>query len=154
MTDTAWSFPGTPEIADVEAAIGALYAMVDIADSTLAEAVGTLSLSQFHTLRIIAERTPVNVSQVADALDMNPSSVTRTCARLATLRLVRRRQNPLNRREVLLAPTARGHQVLERVRDHRRNRFHHILNRLDAAERPAVTAALARFAEVAAQPDR
>lgn len=125
-----------------------LRAMVAIADSTLAD-VTELTLTQYRALRVVAERTPVTMGAVARELAVNPSSVTRACDRLFALELLQRAQNPLNRREILLAPTAAGRRVVERVDHDRRAVLSSILRRLDPAARATVTAAFALFADAA-----
>lgn len=120
--------------------------MVAIADTTVENRTGGLTLTQFRALREVVERTPVTMSAVAQTLDINPSSVTRACEKLVTVELLARAQNPLNRREVLLAPTARGRQVVEQVAHDRRVALARVLDRLDADTRAAVTVAFGHFA--------
>ena len=124
--------------------------MVAIADSTLAE-ITELTSTQFRALRVVVERTPVTMGAVARELTVNPSSVTRACDRLLTLGLLHRAQNPLNRRETLLAPTAAGRRIMARVNHDRRTVLSAILDRLDPGARAAVGSAFAVFA--AAAPD-
>nr|WP_086864886.1 MarR family transcriptional regulator [Amycolatopsis lexingtonensis] len=123
--------------------------MVAIADSTVERATGQLTLTQFHALRVVSERTPVTMSRVADELAMNPSTVTRACERLTGLDLLQKAQNPLNRRETLLAPTAKGRQLVGRVDEDRRRVLAAVLDRLDEDVRASVLTAFANFASVA-----
>ena len=128
--------------------------MVSIGDSTLAKVTGELTLTQFRALRAVTEQTPVTVTRVARELGMNPSSVTRACDKLVGLELLQRAQNPLNRRETLLAPTNRGRQIVDRVDTDRRAILTTILDRLQPDTRASVTAAFARFAAAATrEPD-
>ena len=130
-------------------ALSVLRLMVAVADSTLTRVAGTLSSTQFRALRCVADRTPVTVGAVAQELSVNPSSVTRACTRLAELGLLDRAQNPLNRREVLLAPTARGRRLVEQVDHDRRQVLTEVLAALRSTDRAALTAAFDRFAAVA-----
>jgi DNA-binding MarR family transcriptional regulator len=130
----------------VAVALAVLRTMVGIADSTVEHVTKQLTLTQFHTLRTVAERTPVTVGAVAQELAMNPSSVTRACERLAGLGLLDRAQNPLNRREVLLAPTRRGRQLVERVSRDRENVLSNILDHLAPDTRAGVVDAFTHFA--------
>jgi DNA-binding MarR family transcriptional regulator len=134
-----------------ESALAALRAMVSIGESTLEQVTEHLTLTQFRALRIVVEQTPVTMSRVAAELGMNPSSVTRACDRLATLELLHRAQNPLNKREVLIAPTGKGRQVVKDVDAHRRTVLTGILDRLDPETRAGVVTAFARFADAAAE---
>lgn len=143
MTQTWDNGDGTGE------ALSVLRAMVAIADSTLA-GVTELTLTQFRALRVVAGRTPVTMGAVARELAVNPSSVTRAGERLLALGLLERTQNPRNRRETLLAPTAAGLRVLDRVDHDRRAVLSAVLRKLGPADRAAVTSAFALFAEAAA----
>jgi DNA-binding MarR family transcriptional regulator len=129
-----------------DAALAALRAMVAIADSTVERNTEQLTLTQFRALRVVVDRTPVTMGKVARELTLNPSSVTRACDRLVTLNLLEKAANPLNRRETLLAPTAAGRQLVERVDHDRRQVLTAVLDRLGPEARAAVTAAFARFA--------
>jgi DNA-binding MarR family transcriptional regulator len=128
------------------AALAALRAMVLIADSTVERNTEQLTLTQFRALRVVVDRTPVTMGRVARELAMNPSSVTRACDRLVALNLLEKAPNPLNRRETLLAPTAPGRQLVDRVDRDRRRVLAGVLNRLDAGTRAATIAAFERFA--------
>ena len=137
----SWESDGTG------AAMAVLRAMVTIADATVGRNTEQLTLTQFRALRVVAGRTPVTVGKVARELAMNPSSVTRACARLVTLNLLEKAANPLNRRETLLAPTAPGRRLVERVDRDRRQVLAAVLDRLDADARAAAVAAFEQFAE-------
>jgi DNA-binding MarR family transcriptional regulator len=134
---------------DTGAALAALRAMVAIADSTVEHHAEQLTLTQFRALRVAAERTPVTMGRVAERLAMNPSTVTRACDRLVALGLLQKARNPLNRRETLLAPTAGGRRLVDRVDLDRRRVLDDVLGRLDADVRASVVTAFARFAEAA-----
>ncbi|MFJ7219063.1 MarR family winged helix-turn-helix transcriptional regulator [Amycolatopsis sp. NPDC098790] len=129
------------------AALAVLRAMVTIADATVGRNTEQLTLTQFRALRVVADRTPVTVGKVARELALNPSSVTRACDRLVTLNLLEKATNPLNRRETLLAPTAQGRRLVDRVDRDRRQVLAAVLDRLDADDRAAAEAAFARFAD-------
>jgi DNA-binding MarR family transcriptional regulator len=131
-------------------AMAALRVMVAVADSTVEHITGQLTLTQFRALRTVAERTPVTMSRVAVELDINPSSVTRACDRLEALDLLQRAQNPLNKRETLLAPSIKGRRIVERVDQSRRAALSAILGRLEPATRANVAAAFELFAAAAA----
>ncbi|WP_290056524.1 MarR family winged helix-turn-helix transcriptional regulator [Amycolatopsis solani] len=138
---------------DTDAALAALRAMVAIADSTVEDHAGQLTLTQFRALRVVGERTPVTMSRVAAELGLNPSTVTRACERLTSLDLLQKAQNPLNRRETLLAPTARGRQLVERVDQRRRRVLDDVLGRLGDDVRASVVAGFTAFARAAAEGD-
>ncbi|GAA5165541.1 MarR family transcriptional regulator [Amycolatopsis dongchuanensis] len=136
---------------DTRVALAALRTMVSIGDATLAKVTNQLTLTQFRALRTVAERTPVTITRVAQELELNPSSVTRACEKLVALGLVNRAQNPLNRRETLLAPTARGRQIVDQVDADRQEVLGAVLDRLSPETRAAVVAAFAEFTAAAAE---
>jgi DNA-binding MarR family transcriptional regulator len=135
-----------------DAALAALRAMVAIADSTVERNTEQLTLTQFRALRVIAERALVTMGRVAEELTMNPSTITRACDRLVRLDLLQKAPNPLNKRETLLAPTAKGRRLVDRVDKDRRRALAAVLGRLDAETRAAVVTAFDRFAAAAAAP--
>lgn len=134
---------------DGEAALATLRAMVAIAEATVEQATGRLTLTQFRALRVVCARTPITMGRVAEELVTNPSTITRACDRLAALELLHKAQNPLNRRETLLAPTAKGRQLVERVHEERRRMLAAVLGRLEPDARAATVDAFARFADAA-----
>jgi DNA-binding MarR family transcriptional regulator len=135
----------------LDAPLAALRAMVAIADSTVERSAEQLTLTQFRALRVVGERTPVTMGRVAEQLAMNPSTVTRACDRLIAVGLLHKAQNPLNRRETLLAPTARGRQLVDRVDLERRRALAAVLDHLDDDVRSSVLSAFAQFAEAASE---
>lgn len=129
-----------------------LRTMVAIADSTVEMVTGQLTLTQFRVLRTVVERTPVTMTAVAQELALIPSTVTRAGDRLVSAGLLQRAQNPLNKREVLLAPTAEGRRIVDQVDHDRRAALSAILGRLGEDTRAMVTAAFDRFAAAADLP--
>lgn len=137
----------SPESDETRAALAMLRAMVTIADATVGRTTEQLTLTQFRALRVVRDRTPVTVGKVARELALNPSSVTRACDRLVALNLLEKAPNPLNRRETLLAPTAPGRRLVDRIDADRRQVLAAVLDRLDAEDRAAAVVAFERFAE-------
>jgi DNA-binding MarR family transcriptional regulator len=144
VTQTSTADDGTDQ------AMAVLRAMVDIADSTVEKVTEQLTLTQFRVLRTVAERTPVTMSAVAHDLTLNPSTVTRACDRLESLGLLQRAQNPLNKREVLLAPTPEGARIVAQVDHARREALSTIMRRL-GTDRDTATTAFELFATAAAE---
>ncbi|NIH88311.1 MarR family transcriptional regulator [Amycolatopsis granulosa] len=134
---------------EAETVLGALQVMVGIADASVERVIGELTLTQFRALRIVVEQTPITLSRVAEQVGVNPSSMTRACDRLVAEDLLRKAPNPLNKRETLLAPTAHGRQIVQRVHTDRLGALTAVLDRLDPAERAGVVRAMERFATAA-----
>ncbi len=72
--------------------------------------------SAYVLLRRLAERAPVRMSDLAADLGLDVSTVSRQVARLAERRLVRRSADPGDARAGQLELTARGRDLLQRVR--------------------------------------
>jgi DNA-binding MarR family transcriptional regulator len=97
-------------------------------------------------LVVLSDVGTMKAAELADRLGTSASSVTRMCDRLVAGRLLRRIENPANRREVLLTATATGSRLVERVMTRRRLGVRRILDRLDANERAATIRAFEVFA--------
>jgi DNA-binding MarR family transcriptional regulator len=72
--------------------------------------------STYVLLRRLAERAPIRLSDLAADLGLDVSTVSRQVARLAERRLVRRLADPVDGRAGRLELTARGRDLLQRVR--------------------------------------
>ncbi|GHE75773.1 MarR family transcriptional regulator [Amycolatopsis deserti] len=136
-------------VTETETALAVLRSMVGIADTTVERGTAGLTLTQFRALRVIAERTPVTMGRVAAELGMNPSSVTRACDRLEASKLLHRAPNPLNKRETLLAPTARGRRLVDRVDHDRRSVLSEVLDRMEPRARERLALVFGAFADAA-----
>lgn len=135
---------------DIDALLAAARALVAIAVASVTEMEDQLPLTQFRALVVLVDEGPINATVLAAKLGINPSSVTRLADRLIADGMLRRAQNPLDRREVLLAVTAPGRRTVEQVLARRRADLGQILGGLSAPDRQATTTALRRFADAAA----
>jgi DNA-binding MarR family transcriptional regulator len=136
----------TEQDRDVEVFISASRALVALAVASLAELDDHISLAQFRALVVLTDMGTMKSAELADRLGTSASSVTRMCDRLVADRLLRRVENPSNRREVLLSATANGTRLVERVLARRRLGVRRILDRLDDVERVATVRAFEVFA--------
>ena len=100
---------------------------------------------------VLHTRGEQNVGVLSDVLGIHPSSATRLCDRLAAKKLVRRSAAPDSRREVILSLTAKGHTLVRKVTDVRRDEIARIVGRVPANLRPAMVTALLTFAEAAGE---
>jgi DNA-binding MarR family transcriptional regulator len=143
--------PADVSAEELDALLAAARALVAVAIASVVELEDQLPLTQFRALVVLVEEGPINATVLAGKLAINPSSVTRLADRLIADGLLRRAQNPLNRREVLLAPTTRGRRTVDRVMARRRADLAKILGELSATDRTATATALRRFADAAAR---
>lgn len=132
-----------------DAALLASRALVAISARSLA-AIGDLTLPQFRALVVLASHGPTTSSDLAAALSVHASTVTRMVDRLAGKGYVSR-STPEDRREVVLDVTAAAVAVLDEVTDARRRELAAVMRRIPAARRAAVVAAFEEFGTAAGE---
>lgn len=140
-------------VTEVEAVLAACRALVGVAAHSLAPVEETLSVNQFRALVILASRGPLHSAALAEAMGVHPSNATRTCDRLVALGLLDRRDNPADRRHLLLTLTKEGDTVVRSVTHRRRQAIRKILTRMPALERRQLTTALAAFTAASGEPE-
>ena len=114
--------------------------------------VGTdVTLPQFRALVVLASRGSLRSVDIAEELQVNPSTGTRMTDRLAAKGLVRRVRSTDDRRVVRLRLTRAGKEIVERVMDQRRTALERIVAETAAVWRPEVTEALTAFAQAAGE---
>jgi DNA-binding MarR family transcriptional regulator len=111
-----------------------------------------VTLPQFRALVLLSGLGPTRIGALAQRLGVHQSTFTRTTDRMADAGIVRRIENPENRREVLVEATEVGLAHVREVTRRRRREIEVILGRLDPADRDAVRRALETFAEAAGEP--
>jgi DNA-binding MarR family transcriptional regulator len=136
----------------VTAVLTASRVLVAVSARSLAEVEDKLTLAQFRVLVVLENRRRINLNGLADALGVTASTALRTVDRLVASRLAERRENPNNRREVLLSVTATGAKLVEDVTARRSGEIAEILARMSARKRTDLVAAFRSFAEAADEP--
>jgi DNA-binding MarR family transcriptional regulator len=112
---------------------------------SLAVADSQVTLPQLRILVMVNDSGPLNMSAVADGLGVNPSNASRTCQRLVRADLLDRRDDPDDRRNVLLTLTPGGRRLVTSMMHQRRLIFRRVLTHLSPAERDRLTSALQAF---------
>lgn len=110
-----------------------------------------VSLPQYRVLAVLAGLGRVRSRQVARALGLDASSVTRLVERLVAAGYVARGSDPRNRIAVTLELTGAGRDLVIRVAAWRHQELTRILGQLTPGEREALTGALRRLVEVAGE---
>ena len=105
--------------------------------------------AQLRVLTIVAQNRHTNMSRLAEALEVVPSSASRLCDRLEATGLLRRVPDPRDRREVRLILTAAARRLLEELRERRRDALGEVIDRMPAAARQELVRSLRAFAEAA-----
>jgi len=135
----------------VDQALVASRALVGVAARSLAAIESEITLRQYRALVLLASRGDQNVSGLAEALEIHPSTATRLCDRLLKKRLIERRTSPESRREVTVAITPQGRTVVRVVTNRRRKEIRRILQQLEPDDRGLVVAAFATFTRAAGE---
>src|SRR3954451_7164822 len=114
---------GTIGDGDIEPLIEASQVITGIIVHSLSEVDSAVTVPQLRVLVMLSQDERVNVNAVAAELGVNASNASRTCDRLVELGLVRRADDPEDRRRVRLSLTASGERLLTAVMDRRRREF-------------------------------
>ena len=113
----------------------------------------TITLPQFRTLVILANRGPINLATLAGLLGVQPSATGRMVDRIVAAGLIDRLPHPTSRRELLAALTRRGREVVRRVTAHRRAEIAAIVEKMPTPERHGLVRALTAFTVAGGEPD-
>jgi DNA-binding MarR family transcriptional regulator len=134
-----------------EALLNASRALVAVAARSLA-GVQDVTLPQFRALVVLTRPTTVTVGDLAEALDIHPSTATRLCDRLERKRLVRRHPGVSpDRRETTVSLTAQGRRLVGRVTGRRRRDLAAIASAMAPEARRHAIIGLTSFARAAGE---
>ncbi|HET6533658.1 MAG TPA: MarR family transcriptional regulator [Actinoplanes sp.] len=140
-----------PDVAAaVESTVESLLTVLESARLAQSPAVPP---TQLRVLTIIARNRHTNMSRLAEALEVVPSSASRLCDRLEATGLLRRVPDPRDRREVRLLLTPAARRMLDDLRDRRRRALGEVLERMTPAGRHDLVRALAAFDAAAGRRD-
>ena len=106
MLQSAHDFGPAPDDV-VDALVTASRALVAVAARSLAATDEQVTLPQYRSLVVLAARGPQTVGQLAEQLQLHPSTTSRMCDRLVAKQLVDRAPGPESRREVVVSLVAR-----------------------------------------------
>ena len=138
---------------EVEAVLAASRILVGVAARSLAPVEDSVTLTQFRALVIIASRGPLHLAALADAMGVHPSNATRTCDRLVATGLTDRRDNPADRRHLLLTLTPTGRDLVDAVMGRRRAEIEQILQQMPPRDRAQLATVLTQFAAAGGEPE-
>lgn len=135
---------------DVAAAVeSAVDHLVSVLDAARLAQTPSVPPAQLRVLTIVLGNQHTNMSRLAEALDVVPSSASRLCDRLEATGLLRRVPDPRDRREVRLMLTPAARKLLAGVREARRRALADVLDRMPEPARQELVRALEAFAEAA-----
>lgn len=136
----------------VTAVLTASRVLVAVAAASLAGTEGTVTLAQFRMLGMLDSHGETNLNGLAEALGVNASTALRMVERLLAAGLVTRHDNIRNRREVVIALSQHGAELVWRVTDRRRAEIARIVRQMPPDQRDALVTALNAFADAAGEP--
>lgn len=150
------SGPETSRPSDGEELVTALLtasrALVGVSARSLADTEDTVTIAQFRVLVILTTHGPTTLAQLAARLGVNASTAQRQVDRLVRDGLVDRREDPDDRRQVVLQPTEQGSGLVDAVTERRRTEIARIVRAVPAGQRAALIRALEAFAVAANEP--
>jgi len=133
-------------VPDVAAAVeSTVESLLGVLDGARLAQTPAIPPTQLRVLAIIAGAQHTNMSRLAEALDVVPSSASRLCDRLEATGLLRRVPDPRDRREVRLLLTPAARRLLDDLRERRRAALADVLERMTPAGRQELVRALAAF---------
>src|SRR5512144_589556 len=133
-----------PPDADLERVVAAFDALMHRIMATHAPELSALdmTMSQTKAMYLVVASGPLRMSELAHRLGVTNSTATGQVDRLVELGLLARHEDPADRRQVVVTPTAEGEATLERFRELNSRRMREMLARLDAADLPTVERAV------------
>jgi DNA-binding MarR family transcriptional regulator len=125
--------------------------LVAVAARSLAEHETEVSLQQYRALVVLASRGPQRPVDLAEALGVDPSTATRLCNRLVDKRLISRRRQSGDRREVRLDLSDRGRALVDDVTWRRRSEIERILAAVPGPDLEGLAGAFRAFGRAAGE---
>jgi DNA-binding MarR family transcriptional regulator len=149
-TTAAGSYSASkPSTEQVETLVAASRVLVALSVQSLGEVDEAVTLVQLRALVVLANSGPMNLSALAQHVGVHASNASRTCEALVGMGLLDRRDDASDRRNVVLAPSERGRQMVKAVFDRRRGLLSDLLANLSIEDREGLTGPLQRLVDAA-----
>ncbi len=110
-----------------------------------------LTFTQLRALSVIGRRQTLRVSDLAAELGVGLGAASALIERMTRHSLVGRREDPNDRRSVLLELTPRARRLLDRMERGSTERFGRLIGRMTPAERDGLATALRAFVRLSAE---
>jgi DNA-binding MarR family transcriptional regulator len=120
-------------------------AMAALRDRLFGAGDAALEPGQWDTLDLLVQHPAWRMSDLADALRVDPSTATRAVQRLVKAGLAERSTDAADGRVVMVSATTAGHERHEIIATQRRQTLDCMLQAFDADERRALAVLLERF---------
>lgn len=144
--------PDPPTRDQVDAVMRTARVLVGLTARSFAAIEDRVTLPQLRIMVMIASRGPLNLGGIAAGLDVHPSNASRACDRLVAAGLLDRRDDPADRRNLLLQLTEAGSRLVDEVTAQRRRAIQDTLEKMPARQRRSLVTALGAFADAAGEP--
>lgn len=106
--------------------------------------------SEYLLLRTLEDTGPADIRSLAARLGLDPSTAGRQVATMTEQGLVRRTQDPTDRRRAVITPTALGRRLMNTVRGRRTEATAELLAGWTQRERRALATLLAKYNDTVA----
>jgi DNA-binding MarR family transcriptional regulator len=136
----------------VTAVVTASRVLVGVAAESLVGIESTVTLAQFRMLAVLDGSGESDLARLAEALRVNSSTALRMVDRLLAAGLVTRHETSANRRQVVIALSRSGAELVWRVTDRRRAAIARIVRQMPTDKRAELVEALNAFADAAGEP--
>jgi DNA-binding MarR family transcriptional regulator len=136
----------------VTAVLAASRVLVGLSARSVAEIDDHVTLPQFRALALLDSHGSTTLRGLANALAVTPPAAARMIDRLVAARLVSRRDDPDNRRQVVLDLTPEGRRLVHEVAANRRGEIARIVRAMPSAQRSGLVTTLQAFADAAGTP--
>lgn len=143
---------GPPSTQDVDRVLRASRALVAIAALSMTDLDETVTQPQWRILVMVYLRGPMGLTTIAKHLDVDRSTASRTCDKLVSNKFLNRRDQPADRRNVLLSLTGKGRAMIDRVNARRRRAVEEVMSRLSPVDQALIGTAFELFAATADEP--
>jgi DNA-binding MarR family transcriptional regulator len=119
--------------------------MTAIVARTLTDVADEITVPQLRVLALLNSRGPMNLSTIAQHLDVNPSNASRTCDQLVTTEKVVREAHDLDRRSSMLRLTADGDRFVDDLMAARQRLIDAVISRMSPDDQDVLTRGLEAF---------
>ena len=142
---------GSEQIAD--SILRSSRAILAIAVKSLNEIEEVMSIPQYRILVILGGRGDIPMNEIVKETSLAPASATRLCDDLIKKGLLDRKSHPDDRRQVIVAITNEGAQLLKDVTESRRRMIQEVVSKLSDVDLSDVNKGFELFANASPEPD-
>ena len=137
--------PHEDPVSTVEAEVAMLLRLAERSRRSSARRLGELDRSAYLVLGVLTADGASSVNAIADALRLDPSTVTRQVLAMEQAGLVSRTPDEVDRRVTIVATTPAGDQALARTREIRAGIYREVMAGWSQAERTELATLLHRL---------